>query len=37
MTAKERLSREVIAMRIAKEFFDGAVLCVPVLYLKACR
>lgn len=26
MTTKERLSREAIAMRIAKEFFDGAVV-----------
>ena len=25
-TAKERLSREAIAMRIAKEFFDGVVV-----------
>jgi 3-oxoacid CoA-transferase B subunit len=26
MSAKERLSREAIAMRIAREFFDGAVV-----------
>ena len=43
---KERLSREAIAMRIAKEFFDGAssqpryrhsYSCVPVLFPKECR